>query len=572
MASIQTAVDEAYPGDSIELASGEYREEVWTTRAGESGAPITITGPEDAVIRPPAGSNDVLRIRHSHIHVRGMTIDGLLEPDRKYEDYGAWVSRCVFITPVGRYDAETGEGPKYLYDVVLEPSQIGNCAKAMVKCVRLRDSSIGDFEVIGPAGMRYDPRVDNYEIGHVRELVYVGSPETHRGESYYKYETLDRSQNIRVHHIDNSAGYRHNELVDVKLGSSNITIEYCTTRNAGHNTEAVVNAAIDLKGNDCTVRWNDIGDSPVPLSFGAWAPSDDIDGGDWSQNNDIYGNYIHDFAAGPFRMRNDEARDVGPVSFDEQSFCGNRIERGSPTLDHWVGTANGYDGTLVDKQGQDSVTIDVGAGTDERELDPPAVVVDPGTTVTWEWVGTDEHYILRQERVRDDPSTVPDLKTAEYSESKTLDQIGVYRYACYNHHDQGMRGTVIVRDDESRWDFTRAKCDDVSVTATGDTIRVNDQAEVSIAAEYTDQITIRQLWTDWTVESGVSDQIVTDRVSTAGEYELGWDVRQLSPQGSITIRPPDRYVGGEYELTIIAKNAYGETKETTVPLTIDSSG
>jgi halocyanin-like protein len=568
LATIQTALDRASPGDTIELASGEYREELWTTRDGTSDEPITLTGPSDAVIRPPPGASHALRIAHSHVHVRGMTIDGLLEPDRKYEDYAAWVDRCVFITPVSRYDAETDEGPEYLYDVVVEPSRMGNCARAMVQIQRLRDAAIGNFEVIGPPGMQFDRRVDNHEIGHVREIVYVGSPETHRGEPYYKYDTLDRSQNVRIHHIDNSAGYRHNELVDVKLGSSDVTVEYCTTRNAGHNTEGEVNAAIDLKGNDCTVRYNDIGDSPLPFSFGAWAPSDDVNGGDWSQNNEIIGNHVHGFAAGPFRMRNEG--DVGPVSFEDQRvFCGNRIERDSPPVDPWVFETNGYDGQVVDMRGQDEVTIDVGAGSDGRALDPPVVTVDRGTTVTWQWTGDDKHYIVRQEPVDDDPDTVPDPREGPYSESKTLDHVGLYRYACYAHHDEGMRGTVIVRDDEQRWGFARDKCGDLSVSATGDTIGVGGQAKISISATNATRITISQLWDDWDVASGVADDIRDDRVEEAGEYELDWDFKQLSPAGTITVSPPERYAGGDYLLEITATNSYGDRAETTVLLTID---
>ncbi|QCC49794.1 plastocyanin/azurin family copper-binding protein [Halapricum salinum] len=567
LATIQTAFEQADPGDTIELEPGEYREEVWTTSDGNPDEPITLTGPTDAVISPPAGASHALRIAHSHVHVRGMTIDGLLEPDRKYQDYDAWVDRCVFITPVSRYDQETGEGPEYLYDVVLEPSRMGNCARAMVQTQRIRDSSIGNFEVIGPAGMQFDRRVDNHEIGHVREIVYVGSPETHRGEPYYKYDTLDRSQNVRIHHIDNSAGYRHNELVDVKLGSSNVTIEHCTTRNAGHNTEGEVNAALDLKGNDCLVRWNDIGDSPLPISFGAWAPSDDVDGGAWSQNNEIIENYVHGFAASPYRMRN--GGDVGPVSFDEQTFCGNQIERGSPPLDPWVFESNGYDGTVVDKRGQTEVTIDVGAGPNGHALDPPAVIVDRGTTVTWEWIGDGEHYIVRQERVEDDPSTVPDPRAAPYSESKTLDHIGVYRYACYAHHDEGMRGSVVVRDDEQRWDFTRDGCSDLTLSATGETIGVGGQGELTISAAYTNQIAIRQLWTDWDVTSDAGNDVSDNRVGEDGTYELAWDSNQTSTSPSITVTPPERYVGGEYILAITATNSYGDEEKITVSLIIE---
>jgi len=451
--TIETALRRAQPGQTVRLAPGEYRELVRTVRDGEPDAPITVTGPPEAVVRPTRAVNDCVLIEHHHFHIRGVTIDGLARPDERFEDYDAWMPRLVNISPRNRRD----EGVEYVRGPVVEPSRLGNSARAMIQVERVRDAEIGGFEVIGPAGMQFDERVGNHEIGHIREIVYVGSPEIHRGESYYGYETLDRTRNVRIHHIDNSAGYRHNELVDVKLGSTNVTVEYCTTRNAGHNTESGVDAAIDVKGNDCTVRWNDIRASPLPFSFGAWAPSDDVDGGDWSRDNDVYGNVVRGFAAGPFRLRNEG--DIGPVSFDDQgAICGNDIERGSPPLDPWVGDVNGYDGSAADRRGQDEVTVTVGAGDDQRAFDPPAVFVDPGTEVTWEWTGDDSHYVVQRGRVRDDADTVPDPRPAPYAESETFPEVGFYRYACYAHHETGMGGSVVVVSDEDRYGFVREAC------------------------------------------------------------------------------------------------------------------
>lgn len=443
--SIETALERAKPGETVRLNPGEYVESVRTKRDGESDAPITITGPSDAVVRAPPDTGSVVRIQHNHIHLRGPTINGLIDPDRKFEDYNAWARNCVFISPNGRAD----EGIEYLYGVVVEPSRVGNTHKPIIQTQRIRDTTIGNFEVIGPAGMRYDPRVDNHDIGHVREILYIGSPEPRRKESYWPYDTLDRTRNIRIHHIDNSAGYAHNEFVDVKLGSTNVTIEYCTDRNAGHNTEANAEAAIILNGNNCTVRWNDIGQCPVPISVSPWAPSEDVDSSDWGRNHAIYGNRIHDFAAGVFQFRTDfRDRDRPPFESIQRVLCKNDIDRGSLDLQPWIPPTNGFDGTFADRSGQDEVTITVGAGSDGHAFDPPVVTVDPGTTINWEWVGEEEHYVIRRNRVDADPETVPPLKTAPYSESERFDDIGLERWACYNHHDEGMRATVLVADDE----------------------------------------------------------------------------------------------------------------------------
>jgi len=442
----------AQPGETVRLAPGEYRELVRTVRDGEPDAPITVEGPPEAVIRPTRDVNDCVLIEHHHFRLRGVTVDGLAEPDRKFADYEAWMPRLVNISPLGRRE----EGVEYIRDVVVEPSRLGNAARAMVQVERVRGASIGNFEVIGPAGMQFDRRVANHEPGHIREIVYVGSPEVHRGEPYYGFDTLDRTRDVRVHHVDNSAGYRHNELVDVKLGSERITVEYCTDRNAGHNSDGGRNAAIDVKGNDCTVRWNDVGACTTAVSFGAWAPSSDVDGGDWSQHNAVYGNHIHDFAAGAFRLRN--TGDSGPVSFDDQrAICGNEIDRGDVSLSRWVGDANGFAGG-VDARGQEAVSVTVGADGG-RALEPAAVLVDPGTTITWEWTGDDEHYVVVEGRVDADPDTVPDPRAAPYSESTTLDYVSLFEYACYAHHAEGMRGAVVVVEDADRRAFASEPCE-----------------------------------------------------------------------------------------------------------------
>lgn len=456
--TVQAALDRARPGDTIRLMPGEYREEVVTVRDGESEAPITITGPPEAVIRAHPKGNTCLAIEHSHVHVTGITLDGLSDPDRKFDDHEAWASWCVVVSPISRYE----EGVEYLRNVVIEPSRIGNCGRAMIQATRLRNASIGNFRVIGPVGMQFDERVANHDTGHVREFVYIGTPAPHRGRPHYKYETLDRSRNIRLHHIDNSAGYRHSELVDVKLGSTDVTIEYCTDRNGGHNTEGGISPNVNLNGRSCTVRWNDIRNCPLPFSLGAWAPGDDIDGGNWARDHAIYGNIIRDFLTGPFKMRDLPEQDIGPTSFEAQRImCGNQIERGSPSLHPWIGKPNGFDGG-VDRRDQDEVTVAVGAGPNGRALDPAVVFVDPGATITWEWTGDgDPHYIVRTNRLLSNPDSLPDPMEAPYSESDTIREVGVHEFACQEHYEDGMWGAVIAVGSEDRYTFARDDCKDV---------------------------------------------------------------------------------------------------------------
>lgn len=318
---IETALDIATPGTTIRLRPGEYRESVHTKTDGEPDAPITITGPPEAVIRAPPGNHDCVYVNHHHTHITGITIDGLLEPAKELQDHNAYADNAVWITPKDR----AMEGVEFLRGVVCEPSRVGNSAKALIQTSNVRDISIGNFTVIGPPGVRYDDRVDNTEEGHVGEIVYVGQPETERNSFKYRYPRLDRTSNVRIHHIDNSAGYRHAEFADIKLGCTDVVVEYCTSRNSSHSSENSTWPMINLAGNNCTIRWNDFADGSVAFNISAWVPSGDIDGTEWGRNNSIYGNRLSNFSKEVFRART--GGDIVSVGLDGQEvICGNTIE------------------------------------------------------------------------------------------------------------------------------------------------------------------------------------------------------------------------------------------------------
>ena len=83
---LNTSLDKAQGGDQVVLLDGMYRQSLRTVRSGTAGAPIVIRAENagKAVIQWPApggsyssgsGSVSVL-LSHSHITVRGLTIDG----------------------------------------------------------------------------------------------------------------------------------------------------------------------------------------------------------------------------------------------------------------------------------------------------------------------------------------------------------------------------------------------------------------------------------------------------------------------------------------------------------------
>lgn len=85
--SIQAAIDLAQPGDTIELEDGKFNEELLSSRDGEEGNPITITGSRNAVLSGTGKTGRLFEINHSYWTVNGFTIDGKMGKGEKEEDF-----------------------------------------------------------------------------------------------------------------------------------------------------------------------------------------------------------------------------------------------------------------------------------------------------------------------------------------------------------------------------------------------------------------------------------------------------------------------------------------------------
>jgi halocyanin-like protein len=114
----------------------------------------------------------------------------------------------------------------------------------------------------------------------------------------------------------------------------------------------------------------------------------------------------------------------------------------SDALVDWLSSANNFTGDVVDRTGQDTVTVAVGAGENSFAFDPAAVTVDSGTTVVWEWTGKGgAHSIVAEDGTFDSGDAVSEAGfTFEYAFSES----GIYRYYCRPHRAVGMKGLVEV--------------------------------------------------------------------------------------------------------------------------------
>jgi len=145
--------------------------------------------------------------------------------------------------------------------------------------------------------------------------------------------------------------------------------------------------------------------------------------------------------------------DVAAPTYDQSAGTPAESTRPSPTevppatpdYDGYLDDARNFDGTVVDATGQSSVTVAVGAegngGT--FAFDPPAVRVDAGTTVRWEWTGEGGAHSV----VAADGRFVSDLTDqANVTYEHTFQTVGVARYYCAPHRTLGMKGVVEVVD------------------------------------------------------------------------------------------------------------------------------
>jgi len=130
--------------------------------------------------------------------------------------------------------------------------------------------------------------------------------------------------------------------------------------------------------------------------------------------------------------------------------AGTAAAQGGVDYGGWFGSGTGgetgnFDGT-VDRTGQDSVTVEVGSQGNggPYAFGPAAVRVDPGTTVTFEWV-SDTHNVL----IEDQPSGagwggVEAIENTGFSHEHTFETEGIYKYYCQPHLALGMKGAIVV--------------------------------------------------------------------------------------------------------------------------------
>ena len=110
----------------------------------------------------------------------------------------------------------------------------------------------------------------------------------------------------------------------------------------------------------------------------------------------------------------------------------------------WLSDVGNYDGTH-DYRGQSEVTIEVGAGENGLRFGPAAVLIDPRTTVVWEWTGAGgAHNVVAEDGPFDSGETVGEEgHTFEYSFTDAASG-DAFNYFCSPHRAVGMKGVIAI--------------------------------------------------------------------------------------------------------------------------------
>ncbi|MFB6164540.1 MAG: halocyanin domain-containing protein [Haloarculaceae archaeon] len=120
---------------------------------------------------------------------------------------------------------------------------------------------------------------------------------------------------------------------------------------------------------------------------------------------------------------------------------------GKPDLGGWLDGVSDYDGSVTDKTGSKTVTVEVGASGNGGNFafSPAAVHVDNGATVEFKWTGKGGgHNVVDQ---AGEFSSGSPTAEAGVNFKHTFEKDGIYKYFCEPHKSLGMKGAVVVGTD-----------------------------------------------------------------------------------------------------------------------------
>jgi serine/threonine-protein kinase len=141
-------------------------------------------------------------------------------------------------------------------------------------------------------------------------------------------------------------------------------------------------------------------------------------------------------------VESSQSDDVTVVSSTRERMVENVPEEINNYLND--GDATFYRGTIADYTGQDEVTIYVGM-IDVFGFQPPALRVDAGTTVVWEWTGEGgSHNIVSEPSSTIQFNSGDPVNEAGHTFEMTFNEPNIHLYYCTAHRVDGEIGAIDV--------------------------------------------------------------------------------------------------------------------------------
>ena len=272
-------LDVAEPGDEIHVLPGDYLQDAATTRDGEVDAPIVVRGLSDhtgrrAVLRGAGGSH-IFDIRHSHIWLEGLSINGLIGEAKSADGYR---SKLVYVS--GRPEVDGG-----LTDVRLKSLELRN---AGTECVRFKfdvSDSVIEKSLLENCGV-WDFRLGRGQKNG--EAIYIGTAPEQLPETY----PHDRDPSARNWIHSNWIRSNGAECVDIKEGSSQNRIE----NNECLGQQDPDSGGISVRGPRNLIHKNRVHDNVgAGIRVGGDEPEDAI-------GNDVIGNLVYSNGVAAFKI------------------------------------------------------------------------------------------------------------------------------------------------------------------------------------------------------------------------------------------------------------------------------
>ena len=293
-ATLQHALAVVAPGDTIHLAPGDYRENVISITGGRADAPITIMGPQAAVLRGSGAASAAFYLTHSYYTLVGFTIDGLYGDPQDKEGY---TEKLLYVQGRGEKAGVTGLRVLNM-----------NFQNAGGECLRLRyfaqhnEIAYSTFTICGLRDFEFD------DGGKNGEAIYIGTASDQWDDGKNPTADPDEASYNWIHHnVMNTQG---NECVEIKEGGYANLIEYnsCTGQLDPES------AGIGARGSGNIIRYNVVYGN---VGAGVRLGGHEVNGVTYGTQNRVYGNQLFDNVAGGINIT------VEP----QARICGNQVAR-----------------------------------------------------------------------------------------------------------------------------------------------------------------------------------------------------------------------------------------------------